>query len=62
MNTPLATSHESLITSVESLIKYWHMQKHKFVLEVVSPSGKTIMNAMENYLKIIGEDVEKFHG
>ncbi|CZR67447.1 uncharacterized protein PAC_17346 [Phialocephala subalpina] len=59
MTQPPCTSHESLITTFQNLATYWKMAERKVVSHVEGEDG-TIVNAMDNKLLILGEEVNGF--
>jgi len=59
MEKPPCTSHDSLVASVKTLLTYWAIPERKVLVHVEGEDG-TIVNAMENKLTIIGEEVSGF--
>lgn len=59
MTQPPATSHSELISTIQTLATYWKMAERKVVSHVEGEDG-TIVNAMDNKLLILGEEVPGF--
>ena len=59
MSQPPTTSHESLTTSMKSLLTYWGHLERKVVMHVEG-NDEEIVNAIENKLLIAGEVVDGF--
>jgi hypothetical protein len=61
MTAPPCNGHEELVAGTKKLVQMWAMHELIVTATVVSEDGLRIVQAMENHLKILGQDVKGFH-
>ena len=61
MEQPPTTNNETLIQAVKTLMTFWAILERKVTKTVAGEEGKLVVNAMENKLRIAGQELEGFH-
>lgn len=57
---PPSNGHNELISATKKLVQVWAMHEMKVEVEVVGQDGNRIVRAMNNHLKVLGQDVPAF--